>query len=197
MANFKVGDRVMIDRESEYWDTCDSNPANVTGTISDIIEDDPEFSIHVKWDNGKWNTYRKYDLVLAKANADENTDIVTVSKDFVRAAYSVACGDWRKKLEEKFPFLINDNFKLLPCNESDVDDSDVYVRKANGEFVKLIGVQLAHYVTEDTDNYDIDPSYLFRALYITNEITSTHNVNILRSKKKSKNLGVVVTFQKK
>jgi hypothetical protein len=71
---FKVGDKVMIDVSSEYYeDNSYANPRDVEGTITEIEGEEGYgglgiggLGIIVKWDNGKINGYNKVDLKLAK-----------------------------------------------------------------------------------------------------------------------------------
>jgi hypothetical protein len=66
---FKVGDKVMIDVSSEYYeDDSYVNPRDVEGTITEIEGEEGYggLGIIVKWDNGKINGYNKVDLKLAK-----------------------------------------------------------------------------------------------------------------------------------
>jgi hypothetical protein len=66
---FKVGDIVMIDSKSEWYNDGEGNPANVEGIIVKI-EDDCEgnefLGICVKWTNNEENSYSENDLVLIK-----------------------------------------------------------------------------------------------------------------------------------
>jgi len=75
----KAGDRVRISKDSEYYKDGpeESNPKDVTGTISEIEED--EFCYRVDWDNGESNTYRINDLYLYQEI--KVGDRVRISKD--------------------------------------------------------------------------------------------------------------------
>ena len=62
---FKVGDRVMISDESQWYNEDDtSNPINTVGTITKI--NDEYLGIYVDWDNEENNSYDECDLVLAE-----------------------------------------------------------------------------------------------------------------------------------
>jgi hypothetical protein len=63
-----VGDKVMIAKNSQYYNRCTpDNPRNIIGVIIEI----GDFIIRVIWDNGEYNTYSKKDLVLIKNNIYE------------------------------------------------------------------------------------------------------------------------------
>lgn len=60
---FKIGDRVFLRSDSEYWDATNqdkANPQDVEGEI-DWIESP---SLTVQWDNGTHNSYNIKDLYL-------------------------------------------------------------------------------------------------------------------------------------
>jgi hypothetical protein len=64
-TNLVIGDRVLIDKSSQYYRDEDySNPKNVEGTIINIQTGD--LGIRVKWDDGTTNSYNPTDLVKAK-----------------------------------------------------------------------------------------------------------------------------------
>ena len=76
----KAGDRVRISKDSEYYkEGSESNPKGVTGTISEIEED--EYCYRVDWDNGESNTYRINDLYLYQEI--KVGDRVRISKDSI------------------------------------------------------------------------------------------------------------------
>lgn len=62
---FKVGDKVVISRDSEYYGVDPNwNPADVIGTIVEINRDCPSMHYYsVDWGNECFNTYREEDLV--------------------------------------------------------------------------------------------------------------------------------------
>ena len=64
-SKFKIGERVIIRKDSEYYGDCDSNPKDVVGVLVD--NDDPEaieagFLYKVKWDAENCNYYEPHDL---------------------------------------------------------------------------------------------------------------------------------------
>ena len=65
MSKFKVGDRVRIKSESEYYGRSSSNPANVVGTVSEVNQYSGHH-IRVIWDNKTTNVYREPDLELVQ-----------------------------------------------------------------------------------------------------------------------------------
>ena len=62
---FKVKDRVLIRKDSEYYTDSEHNPKKVKGTVVNV-EDLKEdcYNIKVDWDNGCYNLYRIEDLKL-------------------------------------------------------------------------------------------------------------------------------------
>jgi hypothetical protein len=65
---FKVGDKVMISDDSQWYsDDDETNPINTVGTINKII--DRFLGIAVDWDNGTSNSYDPEDLILATGKA--------------------------------------------------------------------------------------------------------------------------------
>lgn len=61
---FKIGDRVLIRKDSEYYGKDkDHNPANVVGVVSYIFDDD-DHPYWVDWSEEYANSYREYDLEL-------------------------------------------------------------------------------------------------------------------------------------
>lgn len=64
---FKVKDRVLIRKDSEYYTDREHNPKKVKGTVVNIedLEED-RHNIKVDWDNGRSNVYRIEDLELVK-----------------------------------------------------------------------------------------------------------------------------------
>jgi co-chaperonin GroES (HSP10) len=71
---FKVGDKVMIDESSGFYNLDyggDDNPKDTIGVISDILGDTKHgLNIRVDWSNGTNNYYNKSDLKLAKQESD-------------------------------------------------------------------------------------------------------------------------------
>jgi len=61
-----VGSRVAIDPDSHFYGGDTSNPADISGTITDYREEDwgDDLPFDVTWDNGTTNCYNDKDLVL-------------------------------------------------------------------------------------------------------------------------------------
>jgi len=75
---FKVGDKVMIAKSSEYYGVSESNPAGIEGTVTLSRETDfMGFSYEVKWSNGRQNSYKEGDLV-----ASEEKELPRTKKEF-------------------------------------------------------------------------------------------------------------------
>jgi len=72
-SKFKVGDKVLISDDSQWYDQGDSNPANVEGVITEIKNED--LGIYVKWSNDKSNSYNDRDLLLVTGKAKSKSYI--------------------------------------------------------------------------------------------------------------------------
>jgi hypothetical protein len=64
---FKVGDKVLISDDSQYYGAGDANPSNVEGIITEIKDED--LGIIVKWSNNTTNSYNTQDLILITGKA--------------------------------------------------------------------------------------------------------------------------------
>ena len=62
-TKFKVGDKVMIDKASEYYGTTKSNPKDVKGVITGISGEAGSLPYYVAWSNETRNNYEASDLV--------------------------------------------------------------------------------------------------------------------------------------
>lgn len=72
----KVGDRVKISVDSEYYIDNDTwNPKDIEGTITNSNEYIP-LPFMVKWDNGESNSYHSYDLEIAEPKTDSIVETV-------------------------------------------------------------------------------------------------------------------------
>jgi hypothetical protein len=60
---FKVGDKVMISKASEYYGTTKSNPKDVEGVITGISGEAGSLPYYVQWSNETRNNYEASDLV--------------------------------------------------------------------------------------------------------------------------------------
>lgn len=172
----KVGDRVRISKYSEYY-ICGSisNPIDVTGTVSEVDEDE-NLCYSVKWDNGTKNGYGEGDLYLYSEdiNKTDEPTVLTVSKEFVLEAHKAACSDWKKKLEEQFPDVFESNkyLTLVDLKEGEGLVSPalyVKVRDVNREYryVALHGVNL---VDGLANGKDLPKGARYKALYISKEL---------------------------
>lgn len=70
---FKVGDKVLISDDSQYYEAGDANPSNVEGIITHISDED--LGIIVKWNNGESNSYNTRDLLLVTGKAKSKSYI--------------------------------------------------------------------------------------------------------------------------
>lgn len=70
---FKVGDKVLISDDSQYYGITISNPANVEGVITRIM--DESLGIIVKWNNDTENSYNTRDLLLVTGKAKSKSYI--------------------------------------------------------------------------------------------------------------------------
>jgi len=62
---FRIGDKVRIRKDSDYYGNGRSNPKGTVGVIH-LDQRDREYSYSVDWLNGYLNSYREYDLELAE-----------------------------------------------------------------------------------------------------------------------------------
>lgn len=62
---FKVGDKVLISPDSEYYGDGIANPSGVVGTVTDTrgIEEGGYYNVTVVWDTGPASFYREEDLI--------------------------------------------------------------------------------------------------------------------------------------
>lgn len=146
-AKFKKGDRVRISKNSEYYeDSLDSNPADVTGTVTSYksVKHNDEFSTYVSWDNGENNTYSDYDLELYKESKEAvRAEEFTVDKEFVMQAYEAACSTWKERIEDKFPDLFpKSKYVQIVEDEDNVSGSSIYYMTRQGVYKHLRGVSL-------------------------------------------------------
>lgn len=71
-TEFKIGDIVRIDKNSDWYDQGNSNPINIDGVITDFIDED--LGIMVNWSNGETNSYNERDLILVGAEQESYID---------------------------------------------------------------------------------------------------------------------------
>lgn len=99
---FKVGDTVLISDDSEYYDLTISNPANVKGVITKIM--DESLGIVVKWNNDTENSYNERDLILVEAKQGLYLDVNEKLKHMNLTAIAVNSVEQIKELA-KVSFL--------------------------------------------------------------------------------------------
>ena len=105
---FKIGDKVKIRQDSEYYLGIGNNPKGTTGTVVRFNEG-WEHHMHVDWGNGWENCHRDYDLELVTeepSNEEQNVNIL--HKDDIR---SIRDRIWRieeelMKLQEEKDLLV-------------------------------------------------------------------------------------------
>lgn len=80
MSQFKIGDRVRILPNSEFYLGYPDNPKDMDGTV---IRQQSSWW-RVRWDNNKENTYREYDLKLSNSKTEKITNMATeTQKKFI------------------------------------------------------------------------------------------------------------------
>jgi hypothetical protein len=73
-SEFKVGDKVMLSKDSSWHSWSDfANPANTEGIITEIKDED--LGIIVKWSNDQTNSYNERDLLLVTGKAKSKSYI--------------------------------------------------------------------------------------------------------------------------
>lgn len=199
-TKFKVGDRVRISKDSEYYvGSFYSNPTDVTGTVSEVREDEP-FRYRVDWDNGLGNNYKINDLYLYSEKKKSNkTDKLTVSKEFLLEAYKSACSDWKKKLEQEFPEVFETDkyptlIDLKRGEELVTAHLYVKVRDLDGKdkYVPLKGVQIADGIA---DGHNLPKEAKHKALYINQDVLQFGDYEV--KQKRINSSSHAVYFEKK
>ena len=202
----KDGDRVRISKDSQYYRSrSQSNPKDVTGTIEEVDANEA-YCYSVKWDNGERNTYEEGDLYSYSEKKKSNkADKLTVSKEFLLAAYNAACADWKQRLEGEFPEVFEtDKYPTLVdiSKGEEIETAVLYVRvrdtkTGEGRYTRLNGVQLADGIAIGAgDNCGALPRVArYKALYIESFLGREYSVRV-------KNAGFpagshVVYFEKK
>ena len=108
---FKVGDKVMISKASEYYGISRYNPKDIEGVITSL-NDDEELSHYVKWSDGGTNSYDASDLIkveevkeksihdiLVERSTLEVGDIVTVTHKVPDYDLGWECS-WREGMDD-------------------------------------------------------------------------------------------------
>lgn len=170
MPKFKVGDKVMISKRSEYYGTDKShNPADKVGTVIEVRDESYSTSrlkVKVLWDKESniTNTYSHKDLVYATVVSDE----FTVDKEFVMEAYKSACSTWKKKIEAKFPDLFPNPYAKLVKDETSIGISNLFYLDSNDEY-KALEYNIALIDGIAGHGRDVPEEARFRGIYVNNK----------------------------
>lgn len=188
-AKFKVGDRVRIRKDSEYYLDDHSNPKDTTGTVTGYTTTNGSWTTEVDWDNNTKNSYRDHDLELETAAVKNNSDL-TVDKEFVLQAHKSACSEWKKKIESKFPELFpKEKYTKLLSNERNIDDTRLYVKDNDGNFITINhGLSLVNGLA---GMCGIPKEAKYRGIYINKE-NSSFDIII-----KQTDVGTAILFEEK
>jgi hypothetical protein len=172
---FKVGDRVRISKDSEYYGKNDRNPADVDGTVKTVGEARLPFVYYVSWDTGDSNSYREGDLVPAMENT--KAEHVTVAAEFVLEAYTAACPVWKKKIKDVVPNLYAILIKVPKAfiREAYKAADSEWKSKLEDKFEFLRGPEYAR-IVEDED-YDTQLYYKTEDRSTTKRLKGFHILN--------------------
>lgn len=122
MGKLRVGDEVLISRDSKYYKrSSKSNPCNTIGVITDVTDDKNQVhAIIVKWKNGFSNCYHEEELTLVKANTKDLRKELSDAIDTL-IKYSIAI-DYKgySNGEEKYSYSIK-NFSFSECKDGIID----------------------------------------------------------------------------
>lgn len=173
-TEFKIGDIVRIDKNSNYYDEGDSNPINIDGVITNFMDED--LGIIVKWSNDASNSYNKRDLVLAKTKQKLHSDMAEAAieaintmglKAFDLNTIVIISMDQIKELA-KVPFLKDQIEVQFPelfithkvGNRYKHEDENYYILASKNNRVSLVnlitGQVESHTITvEDTDSITV------------------------------------------
>lgn len=167
-TKFKVGDKVMISKESKYYKFDDSfNPAGAIGEVIKVQDEDysSRLKVRVLWDKDLdiSNTYAHEDLVYA-----EDTKELTVDREFVMAAYESACSSWKKKIEAKFPDLFLNPYAKIVKDETKIATSTLFYLDLNDEY-KALEYNIALIDGVAGHGRDIPEEARYRGIYVNNK----------------------------
>jgi hypothetical protein len=199
---FRVGERVRISFDSQYYRSrSQSNPKDVTGTIEEVDANEA-YCYSVKWDNGERNTYEEGDLYSYSEKKKSNkADKLTVSKEFLLAAYNAACADWKQRLEREFPEVFEtDKYPtLIELKRGEqLNGASLYVQIVNAdgdrEYVPLNGIEIVDGVA---DGRILPQQAKYKALYIRPELLCFGEYEIKHRATDSRCGSHVVYFEKK
>lgn len=168
MPKFKVGDKVMISKDCQYYRHSDPhNPACTIGTVIEIRDKSYSSRLKVKvlWDKDLdiTNSYGYNDLVHATVVSDE----FTVDKEFVMEAYKSACSDWKKKIEAKFPDLFPEPYAKIVKDENSIAISSLFYLDSNDNYHALeYNIALVDGIAGH--GRDVPLEARFRGIYVNN-----------------------------
>jgi hypothetical protein len=165
---FKVGDKVLIDSNSEYYSVefDSSNPMDVEGIITEIEGDGCSgLGIIVKWDNGKINGYNKVDLRLAEKKSyvynEHNHFHSSLKPKVMINAIAITDPDQIKALCKAIPSIKEQVQEMYPELFEVHKAGNRYVDAGGNEFIlvtRLGGVALV----------DLETGAQDRMIYVTN-----------------------------
>ncbi len=120
MTIFKVGDKVKINTDSEYFGVSPANPKDVEGVV-ELVREANTYKYVVLWPNTRANSYRDKDLALAKEHLYPHHDIII---DWLNGEeIQVKCKErWLNTVEtpeasDELPcFNINNQYRIKPKN---------------------------------------------------------------------------------
>jgi hypothetical protein len=173
-TEFKIGDVVRIDKNSDWYDQGSANPINIDGVITNFMDED--LGILVKWANDETNSYNKRDLVLAKTKQKSYSDMAEAAveaintmglKAFDLNTIVVTSMEQIKELA-KVPFLKDQIEAQFPelfithkvGNRYRHEDENYYILASKNNRVSLVnlitGQVESHTITvEDTDSITV------------------------------------------
>ena len=123
MSKFEIGDRVMINIDSEYYnENTACNPSYVLGTVTIVHERDSV--VEVEWDNKKTNWYSDSDLDIK----------VKVKADFTdKQVINILIDQWKVEFSEEYNQLLVDSLEYrlkfkdeyikIGCQAVNIEDS--------------------------------------------------------------------------
>jgi len=109
---FKVGDKVMISKASEYYGSSKNNPTDIEGVITSIVGEDGSLPYYVVWSNGGTNSYDASDLVMVEEVREKSIHDILVDRstlevgDVVKVTHKVPDYDlgwecsWREGMDD-------------------------------------------------------------------------------------------------
>jgi hypothetical protein len=172
---FKVGDEVMIDESSGFYNLDyggDDNPKDTIGVISDILGDTKHgLNIWVDWSNGTNNNYNKSDLKLAKQksyiDSDKNKPLkqqvminaIAITDPEQIKALAIAIPSIKPQLQAQFPDLFITH--KAGNRYENVDSGEFYILAHESNAVALVNLSTGTITSntiyvDDIDNITTD-----------------------------------------